>query len=81
MGWPDVDYPIAFLSGLPTVGDIPDSGVYKPIPFVPPQSFASTFTEIVHSNELYVQEVCRRITRHAADPAARDDLSLLENPC
>ena len=60
--WPDVEFVRNWVFGFPIVGDIPDSGLFRPQETpasVPPSAFAP------EANRLWTDEVLRRVTASA----------------
>ena len=75
--WPDVKLPLNFARGFASVGEIPDSGIYRP---VEPELDEATFAELAQSiddtNESWLSEVCDLLKRNA-DKAKPEDLEAM----
>lgn len=67
LGWPDVLLPYKFATGFESVGDIPDSGVYRHLESVLDDQAADELRKSVDaSNEAWLGEVCGLLSRRAA---------------
>jgi len=77
LDWPDKMLPLNFVKGFASVGDVPDSGVYRA---VEPELDEATFNELKGSidatNDEWACEVCRLLERRAAS-AKPDDLEAM----
>ena len=60
--WPDVDFVRNWVLGFPIVGDIPDSGLFRPQD-TPASAPPSTFSP--DANRVWTDEVLRRVTASA----------------
>ena len=81
LDWPDKLLPLNFAKGFPSVGHIPDSGVYRPIePVLSEEEFQEAYQSIDSSNEAWLEEVCEMMQRRAksAKPAERDAMRVLK---
>ena len=81
LDWPDKLLPLNFAKGFPSVGDIPDSGVYRPIePSLSEEEFKEAYQSIDSSNEEWLEEVCGMMQRRAksAKPAEREAMRVLK---
>ena len=67
--WPDVAFVERFLRGFPIVGDIPDSGIFRPQD-TPPTAPASTM--LPASNRKWFDEVVRSVAGAAHRPSTDD---------
>ena len=67
LDWPDVLLPYKFATGFESVGDIPDSGVYRHLESVLDDQAADELRKSVDaSNEAWLDEVCGLLRRRAA---------------
>ena len=67
LDWPDVLLPYKFATGFESVGDIPDSGVYRHIESILDDQAADELRKSVDaSNEAWLHEVCGLLRRRAA---------------
>ena len=79
--WPDVMLPYKFATGFESVGDIPDSGVYRPIESVLDDAAADELRESVDAtNEAWLGEVCALLGRRArkAEPGEVEAMRVLK---
>jgi hypothetical protein len=65
--WPDTAFVERWVRGFPIVGDIPDSGLFRPQD-QPPTSPASTFSPA--NNMAWCNEVIRKVSGAATSPSA-----------
>ena len=63
--WPDYDLVRSFVHGFPLVGDIPDSGLFRPV-HAPASVPVSTFTPA--ANRAWRKKVADQVAATAADP-------------
>ena len=64
--WPDVMLPLNFARGFVSVGQIPDSGVYRPIdPDIDEEAFETLRESIDATNESWLGEVCALLETRA----------------
>ena len=77
LDWPDKMLPLNFVKGFASVGDIPDSGVYRTIE---PELDLAAFNELKGSidatNDDWCGEVCQLLKRRAAS-ANPDDIEAM----
>ena len=73
VGWPDVDAVRCFVEGFPIVGDIPDSGLFRPL-LRPATVQLDSFTP--ESNGAWASDLAKSLARGAAS-AEGDDLAAL----
>ena len=67
LDWPDVMLPYKFATGFESVGDIPDSGVYRHIESILDDQAADELRKSVDAtNEAWLNEVCGLLRRRAA---------------
>ena len=67
--WPDVAFVERFLYGFPIVGDIPDSGIFRPQE-MPPIAPADTMSP--DNNRRWCDEVLRKVAGSAHQPSSDD---------
>ena len=75
MEWPDTLLPLNFAKGFASVGDIADSGVYRPIePELGLEEFNDLYNSIDATNAEWLEEVCAMLKKRAASakPADRE---------
>ena len=64
ISWPDHRLAAELCTGMPVVGDIADTEVFRPItPESTAQEFADKFREIMHSNDAWVHELSEKLRR------------------
>ena len=67
--WPDIAFVERWLYGFPIVGDIPDSGLFRPQE-LPPTEPADTFSP--SNNSRWCDEVIRKVAGAANHPSTND---------
>jgi len=67
--WPDVAFVHRFVLGFPVVGDIPDSGLFRPC-FRPATAPADLFS--ADNNRRWTDAVVRRVVGLASSKSAKD---------
>ena len=66
MDWPDTQLAVNFVRGFAAVGDVPDSGVYRPIePELDAAAFEALRASIDATNGEWLGEVCSLLERRA----------------
>jgi len=64
--WPDTDLPLNFVRGFVSVGEIPDSGVYRAVePELDATAFEELRASLDASNGQWLDEVCALLRRRA----------------
>ena len=77
MDWPDKLLPLNFVKGFASVGEIEDSGVYRPVkPELGEGAFAELKDSIDADNDVWLAEVCALLQRRAAH-ATPDELEAM----
>ena len=77
MEWPDIEMPLNFLRGFDVLGDIADSGVYRPLPErLSLDEFSRLYNGIMETNEQWLSEVTHMLSRRAERSSASDLESL-----
>jgi len=75
--WPDVKLPLNFAKGFASVGDIPESGVYRPIaPELDEEAFETLRGSIDATNAEWLDEVCDSLAKKAKS-AKPDDIEAM----
>ena len=81
LDWPDVMLPYKFATGFESVGDIPDSHVYRTVePALDDEAFAELREAVDATNDEWLNEVCSLMQRRAARarPADIDAMRVLK---
>lgn len=81
LDWPDKALPLNFVLGFASVGDIPDSGVYRAVePEIDEEAFRDLKGSIDATNDSWCGEVCRLLGRRAASagPEEREAIHVLK---
>jgi len=81
MAWPDVMLPYKFATGFESVGEIPDSGVYRRVESVLDDQAADELRKSVDAtNEAWLGEVCGLLRRRAekAGPEEAEAMRVLK---
>ena len=77
--WPDTELPRGLLYGMPIVGDIPDTGIFKPVGFRESlSSFTSRFCAATRSAQKDAQELESKLRRRAAEEATNPVASSIQ---
>ena len=82
MEWPDSELPIRMLTGMPVLGSISDTGLYRPVtPDCNAADFRVRFDAVMATNSAWLEEVCSLVTHRAhraSTPSQRWVLQELE---
>lgn len=81
LDWPDVQLPYKFAAGFESVGEIPDSHVYRTIePTMDEEAFAELRASVDATNDAWLTEVCSLMKRRAkqARPADVEAMRVLK---
>ena len=79
MDWPDTLLPLNFAKGFASVGDIADSGVYRPIePELALEEFNELYNSIDATNAEWLEEVCAMLRRRATSAKPVDQEAMKE---
>jgi hypothetical protein len=66
LGWLDTSIVCSFVQGFMVVGDIPDSGVYRPIPIVADAVFLPRLDAFLRGAQKWNRVLHQRLGAHAA---------------
>jgi hypothetical protein len=74
---PDTELPVNFVRGFPSVGNIPDSGVFRPVePDVSSEEFAELYASIDSTNEEWLDSVCDHLRAQAGRAGGQNRTNL-----
>ena len=75
--WDDTELPVNFVRGFTSIGEIPDSGVYRPVaPELSPEEFGQLFATLEATNEEWLDR-STHILRERASRASDDELRIM----
>ena len=72
--WPDDELPYRMLTGMPVLGAIEDTGLYRPVaPDCTMAEFRARFDTVMATNEVWLNEVSGIVSRRAKRASTGDE--------